>query len=307
MAIQIISTQTPQSPLRPYNLRLQDSLELGLDLNKNDSMLESIEVDCFVHEFLENCGTNVRLSEDKKSATRVQSYNNALVCMSKPLVRGQSVSLKVNKICNKWNGTMAFGFIGNNPNCNKLAFPSTAINLEKPCWIISNEHFNINGSRTKTSKFVEAFEQIKAGTIITIAVNISGALSFSIGSTTFQDIIVGLPNQIYPIFDVYGKCQKVTLISGDNQRLPTSVSDDNIINSHRHESESIQMNCEKADLEVHEKETDQTTPTPSTSGISLNPMSRSVMESVSANEFTNMSIRNRTANEARNQELSSSW
>jgi hypothetical protein len=31
------------------------------------------------------------------------------------------------------------------------------------------------------------------------------------------------------------------------------------------------------------------------------------MESVSANEFTNMSIKNRTANEARNQELSTSW
>lgn len=302
MAIQIISTQNPQSPLRPYNLRLQDSLELGLDLNKNDSMLESIEADCFVHEFLENCGINIRLSEDKKSATRVQSYNNGLVCMSKPLARGQSVSIKVNKICNKWNGTMAFGFIGNNPNCNKLAFPSTAINLEKPCWILSQEHFNINGLRTKTSKFNESFEQIKAGTIITIAVNISGAVSLTIGSTTFQDIIVGLPNQIYPIFDVYGKCQKITLISGDNQRVTTSASDDNIMNNQ--ESESI--NCEKADLEVHEKETDQTTPTPSTSGITLNPMSRSVMESVSANEFTNMSIRNRTANEQRNLELSSS-
>lgn len=306
MAIQIISTQTPQSPLRPYNLRLQDSLELGLDLNKNDSMLESIEADCFVHEFVD-CGTNVRLSDDKKSVTRVQSYNNALVCMSKPLTRGQSVSIKVNKICNKWNGTMAFGFIGNNPNSSKMTLPSTAINLEKPCWIVSQDHFNINGVRTKTTKFMEAFDQIKAGTVITIAINISGAFSFTIGSSSFQDIIVGLPNIVYPLFDVYGKCQKITIISGDNQRVPTSISDDNIISNQSHEAESIQMNREKADLEVHEKETDQTTPTPSTSGITLNPMSRSVMESVSANEFTNMSIKNRTANEARNQELSTSW
>ncbi|KAL7035128.1 hypothetical protein ACKWTF_008239 [Chironomus riparius] len=301
MAVQIVSTQTPQSPLRPYNLRLQDSLELGLDLNKNDSMLESIEADLFVHEFHENCGSNVRLSDDKKSATRFQSYNNGIICMSKPLSRGQSVSFKVTQSAeSKWKGTLSIGLIGLNPN-NKFTFPSTAINLEKPCWIVSQDHFNINGVKTKTLKFTDAFDQIKTGTIVTLALNIQGALSLTIGSTSFQDIIVGLPNFVYPIFDIYGKCQKITLVSGDNQRIPSSISDDNIVN---HESDSIQQNCEKADLEVHEKETDQIlTPTPSTS---INPMSRSVMESVSANEFTNMSIKNRTANEARNQELSSS-
>jgi neuralized-like protein 4 len=168
---------------------------------------------------------------------------------------------------------------------------------------VSQDHFNINGIKTKTLKFSEAFEQVKVGTVITLALNIQGALSFTIGTTSFQDIIVGLPSVVYPIYDVYGRCQKITIISGDNQRIPSSNSEDNIVNNH--ESESIQQNCEKADLEVHEKETDQIlTPTPSTS---LNPMSRSVMESVSANEFTNMSIKNRTANEARNQELSSSW
>ncbi|KAG5680605.1 hypothetical protein PVAND_010099 [Polypedilum vanderplanki] len=303
MAVQIISTQV-QSPLRPYNLRLQDSLELGLDLNKNDSMLESIEADLFIHEFHENCSSNIRISEDKKSASRTLSYNHALVCMSKPLSRGQSVSIKVNQIASKWNGTIAFGLFGISVN-NKITFPSTAINLEKPCWIVSQEHFNINGVKTKTQKFEEAFEQIKVGTVITISLSIHGSISFTIGSNSFQDIIVGLPNQsVYPIWDVYGKCQKITLISGENQRITSSISDDNIMNN----QDSIQQNCEKADLEVHEKETDQIlTPTPSTSGnISLNPMSRSVMEGITANEFTNMSIKNRTANEARNQELSSS-
>ena len=305
MAVQIISTtqQTPLSPLRPYNLRLQDSFELGLDLNKHDSMLESIEVDSFVYEFSENCGTNIRLSDDKKSANRVQGYNNALVCLSKPLARGQSVSLKVNQLSPKWNGSLALGVIGVNPS-TKITLPSTSINLERPCWIITQEHFNINGTKSRTTKFSEALDQIKSGTIITVSLSSSGALTFAIGAITFTDIIVGLPNQVYPIFDLYGKCQKVSIISNDNQRIPTSASDENFINNQ--EAESIQQNCEKADLEVHEKETDQTTPTPSTSAAAA-LMSRSVMESVSANEFTNLSIKNRTANESRNQELSNSW
>lgn len=305
MAVQIISTtqQTPLSPLRPYNLRLQDSLELGLDLNKHDSMLESIEADSFLYEFAENCGTNVRLSDDKKSATRAQSYSNGIVCISKPLARGQSISLKINQLSSKWTGSLALGVIGINPS-NKITFPATSVNLERPCWIISQEHFNINGTKSRTNKFHEALDQIKVGTIVTMCMSSSGALSFSIGSTTFQDIIVGLPNQVYPVFDLYGKCQKMSIVCGENTRIPNSASDENFINNQ--EAESIQQNCEKADLEVHEKETDQTTPTPSTSAAAA-LMSRSVMESVSANEFTNLSIKNRTANETRNQELSNSW
>ncbi|CRK92215.1 CLUMA_CG005699, isoform A [Clunio marinus] len=303
MAIQIISTtqqHTPQSPLRPMMLRLQDSLELGLDMNKQDSMLESIEADSYSYEFAENCGTNVKLSDDKKSGTRIQSYSNGIVCISRPLLRGQSLSLKINQLNTKWNGSLALGVIGINPN-NKIIFPATSINLERPCWIISQEHFNINGMKSKTTRFYEALDQIKVGTIITVSISTTGALSFAIGSLSFQDVIVGLPSQVYPIFDVYGKCHKLTIIS-ENQRIPTSASDENVVSNL--EVESIQQNCEKADLEVHEKETDQTTPTPSTSAAAL--MSRSVMESVSANEFTNLSIKNRTANESRNLELSNS-
>jgi neuralized-like protein 4 len=40
IAVQVISSQGPASPLRPCSLRLQDSLEFGIDpLNKQDSML----------------------------------------------------------------------------------------------------------------------------------------------------------------------------------------------------------------------------------------------------------------------------
>lgn len=299
MAIQIISTQTPLSPLRPYNLRLQDSLELGLDLNKHDSMLESIEADNFSSfEFSDHCGVNVKVSDDKKSAMRIQSYNNGIACISKPLGRGQSISFRVNQINEKWNGTLGLGVIGIN---SKLTFPAVSINLERPCWIISQEHFNINGVKSKTSKFYDAMELVKVGTILTISLSLTGALSFGIGTASFDEVIVGLPNQMYPIIDIYGKCQKVSIVSNDTQRISTSMTEDNFVNNP--EYESIQQNCEKADLEVHEKETDQTTPTPSTSA----GMSRSVMESVTANEFTNMSIKNRTANESRNQDLSSSW
>lgn len=94
MAVQVISSQGPTSPLRPFSLRLQDSLEFGVDpLNKQDSMLESIESEALVYEFSEIYGKNIRLLEEHRSAIRSHSYNNGLVFVTKPLCKGDSISV----------------------------------------------------------------------------------------------------------------------------------------------------------------------------------------------------------------------
>lgn len=105
MSVQTISTHGPLSPLRPCSLRLQDSLDLGLDpLNKQDSMLESIDSEGLSFEFSENCGKNIQLSEDKKTAQRVKSYNQGIVVTTKPLCKGHSITFKILQVNNKWKG-----------------------------------------------------------------------------------------------------------------------------------------------------------------------------------------------------------
>lgn len=95
MAVQIISMQVPMSPLRPCSLRLQDSLDLGgLDPLKNqDSMLESIDSEAPSFEFSDIHGRNIQLHEERRIAHRIQSYNQAIVCIAKPLCKGQSISV----------------------------------------------------------------------------------------------------------------------------------------------------------------------------------------------------------------------
>lgn len=99
MAVQIISMQVPMSPLRPCSLRLrlQDSLDLGgLDPLKNqDSMLESIDSEAPSFEFSDIHGRNIQLHEERHVAQRIQSYNQAIVCIAKPLCKGQSISVSL--------------------------------------------------------------------------------------------------------------------------------------------------------------------------------------------------------------------
>lgn len=110
MAVQIISMQAPMSPLRPCSLRLQDSLDLCMDPLKNqDSMLESIDSET-LFEFSDCHGKNIEILDERRTAQRTQSYNQAIVFVGKPLCKGHSISVREIKLTNFYDANAFLHF-----------------------------------------------------------------------------------------------------------------------------------------------------------------------------------------------------
>lgn len=136
------------------------------------------------------------------------------------------------------------------------------------------------------SKLGEALQRIQKDTIVTLTLTHSGSLNLTIVNnqpvrkasvtTTYnssetqppttdwkfiEEIATGLPHHVYPIFDLYGKCERISLICPD-VRNGSPINEEVISSSINNECDRNvpQLQLEKADLEVHEKETDSLQP-----------------------------------------------
>lgn len=81
-----------------------------------------------------------------------------------------------------------------------------------------------------------------------------------VGSHNLEELAEGLPNQVYPVFDLYGKCERITIITAqeagrNGTPVPQVISmfEQMILNNTGPSTSTSVPECEKADLETHEK------------------------------------------------------
>lgn len=79
-----------------------------------------------------------------------------------------------------------------------------------------------------------------------------------VGSHNLEELAEGLPNQVYPVFDLYGKCERITILSGQDagrssSPVPEEISIFEQMLSNASDQNASVPECEKADLETHEK------------------------------------------------------
>lgn len=194
----------------------------------------------------------------------------------------QFPQIKVDEINSKWKGTIILGAV--NSYLNSIHLPSSAILLRRPCWIVTHDYISINGSKIQ-SKLGEPLLKIQKDTVLTLTLTHTGSLTLQMGEKYLEEIATGLPHHVYPIFDLYGRCERISLINPDI-RNGSPINEEVTTPSMLNESDRNVPQLEKADLEVHEKETDISQPS-----ISCEPGSSSSTNGAMYMSFLSLKIK----------------
>lgn len=86
------------------------------------------------------------------------------------------MQIKIEAINTKWKGTIGVGVLGSCPQLASNGLPASILHCRRPCWVATNDYISINGQKI-ASKYGEALEQIKQGTLITLTLSHAGMLS----------------------------------------------------------------------------------------------------------------------------------
>ncbi|XP_022905179.2 neuralized-like protein 4 [Onthophagus taurus] len=243
--IQVTSRKVPVTPLA--NAMLQDSLEIVLDQEPNSLEAPiaseehtSLEILCCTptkYEFHDNHGRNIEISGDKTTAKRVASYNQGIVIAYPALVPNQIMQVQIEQLDSRWNSSIMCGVVCGQPE--KLNLPGTAISMKGTCCIIANDWISINGLKSQSTSG-ERLNMLKPGSTVGLMVTETGLHIFINGEC--EEILPWVPNdgqQSFAIFDLYGQCQQIKIFNEfEEESLASGSSQD----------------CEKADLEICEKE-----------------------------------------------------
>ncbi|XP_023385629.1 neuralized-like protein 4 isoform X2 [Pteropus vampyrus] len=175
-------------------------------LTSNDALL-----------FHEKCGTLIKLSNNNKTAERrrpLDEFNNGVVMTNRPLRDNEMFEIRIDKLVDKWSGSIEIGVTTHNPN--NLEYPATMTNLQSGTIMMSGCGILTNGKGTRREYCEFSLDELQEGDHIGLTRKSNSALHFFINGID-QGVATPLtPPVVYGVVDLYGMAVKVTIVHNNN-------------------------------------------------------------------------------------------
>ncbi|XP_073091011.1 neuralized-like protein 4 isoform X1 [Manis javanica] len=175
-------------------------------LTSNDALL-----------FHEKCGTLIKLSNNNKTAERrrpLDEFNNGVVMTNRPLRDNEMFEIRIDKLVDKWSGSIEIGVTTHNPN--SLEYPATMTNLQSGTIMMSGCGILTNGKGTRREYCEFSLDELQEGDHIGLTRKSNSALHFFINGID-QGVATPLtPAVVYGVVDLYGMAVKVTIVHNNN-------------------------------------------------------------------------------------------
>ncbi|XP_051631692.1 LOW QUALITY PROTEIN: neuralized-like protein 4, partial [Manacus candei] len=167
--------------------------------------------------FHEKCGALIKLSNGHKTAERrrpLDEFNNGVVLTNRPLRDGEMFEIRIDKLVDKWSGSIEIGVTAHNPN--SLEYPATMTNLRSGTIMMSGCGILTNGKGTRREYCEFSLDELQEGDHIGLTRKANNALHFYINGVDQGVATTVTPPVVYGVVDLYGMAVKVTIVHNHN-------------------------------------------------------------------------------------------
>ncbi|KAM6228578.1 neuralized-like protein 4, partial [Spheniscus humboldti] len=167
--------------------------------------------------FHEKCGALIKLSNGHKTAERrrpLDEFNNGVVLTNRPLRDGEMFEIRIDKLVDKWSGSIEIGVTAHNPN--SLEYPATMTNLRSGTIMMSGCGILTNGKGTRREYCEFSLDELQEGDHIGLTRKANNALHFYINGIDQGVATTLTPLVVYGVVDLYGMAVKVTIVHNHN-------------------------------------------------------------------------------------------
>ncbi|KAJ3585717.1 hypothetical protein NHX12_014436 [Muraenolepis orangiensis] len=181
----------------------------------------SLSSDCYSEEGEEDSGTPIAEVESRswrttgQTAARVSSYNQGLLVTSLPLAPQQLFQFQIDRLNPTWTSSLSLGVIGHAPE--RLNFPSTACCLKRSAWLLQRDSICEN--------YGPNLDTCPEGTVLGLLVDSAGCLHLYVNGMDQGVAAQDIPQPCYPLIDLYGQCQQVTIVTNNAPAAGRESSD----------------------------------------------------------------------------------
>jgi len=191
-------------------------------------------------EFHDNRGRNVALCHGNSVAKRNDSYNQGIVMSAQPLVRDIKVQVLISHLTPKWSSGLTLGVTTSRPD--NIHLPVSLLHLKKEAWIISGDGVYHNGSKVKT-KYGPNINSLLAGHTLGLMVDADNKLHLYINGVDQGVACSDIPETVWAVFDLYGKCDEISVVNNALSHDDTYVKETGV--KEEKESKNLMTSSQK--------------------------------------------------------------
>ncbi|XP_028393670.1 neuralized-like protein 4 [Dendronephthya gigantea] len=166
------------------------------------------------YSFHSCCGENIAFRNHGHTAVRARSFNDGLVFTDKPLENEAVFEIRIDKLDEKWTGSLSIGVTSHVPPTQT---PTQISELRNNTVFLSGSFVFRDDVKVRSCSV--SLDRLQEGSRIGLQLQYDGSLHVFVDSKYKGVVANDIPQGVFGVVDVYGNTQSVSIVNTTNRIL----------------------------------------------------------------------------------------